>query len=385
MWPLVVLAAFPLPVYGQEVTATISGYVVNGTEGADTPEDVQVLLHVIREDGQQDIRTAEVDNTGWFVFEDMSMEGVAGYTLVATYREVGYRVDVTPEDDLRDVRLVVYEATSSLDDISIASNSLLVLGEERATRTLSFVELIQVVNDGDRVFLPNMAEGGPMNFLRFPLPPAAANLEVQSKLPEGQVLQVDRGFTLTTPVPPGEYRVAFTYTVPYVGTRLDISRSFLRGAGTFRVLVSQEVGTLSSIAMTDIGDTAIGETTYHVLELSGISPGSLMDITLEGLSKPSLVQRIQDVSDTLSWRGVVLAALLLALASLLLVGLRKTGVPELVDAHDTGQGQASLAQAIAALDDQFQRGELDETAYQEQRRALKAQLLGLAWQEETRT
>ena len=385
MWPLVALVAFASPVHGQEVTATISGYVVNGTAGADTPGDVQVLLHVLRTDGQQDIRTAELDSAGRVVFEDVPREGVAGYALMATYLGIGYAVDVTPEDDLSNVRLTVYEATSTLDNVSIASNSMLVLGEEGATRTLSFMELIQVVNDGDRVFLPDGSQDGPMNLLRFPLPPDAANLEVESELPEGQVLQVDRGFALTTPVPPGEYGVAFTYTVPYVGTRLDISRSFLGGAGTFRVMVPGGVGTVSSVAMTDLGDTTIGETTYHVLELRGLSSGSLVDIILEGLSQPSLWQRMKEVSNTLSWMAVVLVALLLALASLLVVGLRKTEVPELAAAGDNGLGQTSLAQAIAALDDQFQQGELVETAYQEQRRALKAHLLRLARQEETRT
>ena len=384
VWPLVALVAFASPVQGQERTATISGYVVNGTEGADTPRDVRVSLHAFLADGQPELRTAAVDSMGWFVFEDVPMESVAGYALVATYLGIGYTVDLTPEDDLTNVRLAVYEATSTLDDVSIASNSVLVMGDEGATRTLSFMELIQVVNDGDRVFLPDVAQDGPMNFLRFPLPPDAANLEVQSELPEGQVLQVDRGFALTTPVPPGEYGVAFTYTVPYVGTRLDISRSFLGGVGTFRVMVPDTVGTISSTTMTDRGETTIGQTTFYLLELSGIPPAGSVDVVLDGLPQLSLAQRIQGAFNTLSWAVVVLVVLLLALAALLVVGLRRTGSPELVTIGDTGQRRASLVQAIAALDDQLERGELGETVYQEQRQALKAHLLRLALDEETR-
>ena len=48
-----------------------------------------------------------------------------------------------------------------------------------------------------------------------------------------------------------------------------------------------------------------------------------------------------------------------------------------------GHAQAdTVAQAIAALDDRYQQGELTEATYREQREAVKARLFRLVWQEE---
>ncbi|MSQ22488.1 MAG: hypothetical protein EXR53_04170 [Dehalococcoidia bacterium] len=85
---------------------------------------------------------------------------------------------------------------------------------------------------------------------------------------------------------------------------------------------------------------------------------------------------------TRSWAIVVPGALLLALATLLAIGLRQGGTPQPVMASSPAQDRASLVQAIAALDDRFHSGDMEEMSYQEQRATLKAQLLRLAWQEE---
>ena len=383
-WPLVVLAASVLTVYGQEGTSTISGLLVNGTAGADVPQNVRVLLRVFIEDGHSELLTMDADAAGRFAFEEVPVNRVASYIVGATYLGVGYTEDLTPNDDLTNVRLTVYEATASLDNVSIAMDTLLVLGAEPATRTLSIMEIVHIDNSGDRVFLPDLAEAGSMGFLRFPLPPGFTNLDVQSELPEGQALPVDRGFGLIAPVPPGEHGVVFNYTVPYTGASLDISRSFLRGAGTFWVMVPQRVGTASSASMTDRGQTTFGESTYQLLESNGIPPAGSVDVILKDLPQPSLGQRIQTYFNAVSLTALLLpGALAMVLAALLIVGFRRARLPALLATGDVGWERASLVQAIAGLDDQFQRGELDETAYHEQRRTLKAHLLRLAQLEET--
>ncbi len=386
-WVLVALSFAVLvgcvaPVYGQETT-TIAGQVVNGTAGTTIPQEMTVVLDVFQAEAQPQQRTVKTDSTGRFVFEAVPEEEGATYTLTAMYLGIGYNVALSSQDNWNDVRLEVYEDTSSLDDVSIRNNVLLVLGADSATLTLTFLETLQVTNEGDRVFIPNLAQGSVMDLLRFPLPAGAFDLDVQAELPEGQVLQVDRGVALTTPVPPGEHTVLLSYKLPYTGESLDVSRVFLKGAGSFRLLMPEKAGTVSSRNMVDLGVTAIGATKYRLLELTNISSGAEADIILDGLPQPSLAQRIQRVFPTQAWTMAVPGALLLALAILLVIGLRQGGAPQPATASSLAQDRTSLVLAIAALDDRFHGGDMEEISYREQRGTLEAQLLRLAWQEET--
>ncbi|MSQ22034.1 MAG: hypothetical protein EXR53_01830, partial [Dehalococcoidia bacterium] len=291
---LSILVGWVAPVYAQQHdTATISGHVVNGTAGAITPQGLTVVLDVFQAGAQPSQITAKTDTMGHFAFDGALVQDGATYHLTVVYLGIGYTVALSSQDNLSDVRVTVYEATSSLEIVSIRNNVMLVLGADAATRTLTLLETLQVANKGDRVFIPNVAQGSVMDLLRFPLPAGAFDLDVQAELPEGQVLQVDRGVALTTPVPPGEHSILLGYKLPYTGESLDISRVFLKGAGSFRLLMPEKVGAASSRALVDRGVTAIGATNFRLLELANISSGAEVDIILDGLPQPSLAGRIR--------------------------------------------------------------------------------------------
>ena len=222
-----------------------------------------------------------------------------------------------------------------------------------------------------------------MNLLRFPLPANATNLDVQAKLPEGQSLQVDKGFALSNPVPPGEYGVVFTYVVPYDGGELDLSRTLLRGTGTLRLLVPTDVATIHSEALTDGGEVTIGSTLHRMYDAREMAPDSEIDMVLRGLPQQSLFQRIGEVWETRGWLAapLVLTAVLIGLLVTGLVGARyrETSISD-----ETPQERLELVRAIAGLDDQFDDDEIEEAAYATLRKILKRRLLQQAWKEEAR-
>ncbi|MCH7706437.1 MAG: hypothetical protein IIB33_05255, partial [Chloroflexi bacterium] len=288
-------------VYGQDGLTTVSGRVSNGTAGFDTSEGIQVTLWVFSADADSEPRSVGLDAAGAFLFQGVPADGVSGYIVALTYQEVGYTAPLTPEDDLTDINITIYEATTSLEVVSLVGNTIIVLGADPASRTVSVMEIAQVSNTSDRAFMANLEAGGPMNLLRFPLPANATNLDVQAELPEGQSLQVDRGFALSNPVPPGEYGVVFTYVVPYDGSELDLSRTLLRGAGTLRLLVPTTVATIHSEALTDGGEVTIGSTVHRMYEAREMAPGSEIDMVLRGLPQPSLFQWVGDLLETRGW------------------------------------------------------------------------------------
>ena len=379
-------AALAATVSAQENPGQIAGRVVNGTVDATSVAGTEVSLHVFRGGELIDTRTTAPDPQGRFVFQGVPAQGESLYLLSTVYLDIQYSVEVTEESELGDVLLTVYESTGSLDRISVRDSSVFIMRVNARTRALSAFEIVTVANEGDRTFVPDLTEDPPMNFLRFPMPPGTVNLEVESELAGGQLLQVDRGFALVTPVPPGEYGVAFTYLILYSGEELDLSRRFATGAGTFRLLVSDEVASVETSELEDQGLTAIGDTTYQIFSATDIEREGRIVVALTNLPQPSLWQRIKEWFGLDSAAVVVSVVLAVSLTSLLLLGLLRRipmRSPEpMADMESPGLDRPALTRAIAVLDDRFQRGEVDGRRYGRQRQELKAYALSLVWRED---
>ena len=379
-------AALAATVSAQESPGQIAGRVVNGTVDATSVAGTEVSLHVFRGGELIDTRTTAPDPQGRFVFQGVPAQGESLYLLSTVYLDIQYSVELTEESELGDVLLTVYESTGSLDRISVRDSSVFIMRVNARTRALSAFEIVTVANEGDRTFVPDLTEDPPMNFLRFPMPPGTVNLEVESELAGGQLLQVDRGFALVTPVPPGEYGVAFTYLILYSGEELDLSRRFATGAGTFRLLVSDEVASVETSELEDQGLTAIGDTRYQIFSATDIEREGRIVVALTNLPQPSLWQRIKEWFGLDSAAVVVSVVLAVSLTSLLLLGLLRRipmRSPEpMADMESPGLDRPALTRAIAVLDDRFQRGEVDGRRYGRQRQELKAHALSLVWRED---
>ena len=97
------------------------------------------------------------------------------------------------------------------------------------------LEAARLRNASDRTFRADVLIDGPMSMVRFSLPDGAADLDVEASLPGGHVLQVDRGFALTMPVPPGEHDILFVYRVPYESSTKQYTPNFPMGTDSYRV------------------------------------------------------------------------------------------------------------------------------------------------------
>ncbi|MBI4310331.1 MAG: hypothetical protein HY681_01010 [Chloroflexi bacterium] len=364
----------------QTAGVEVSGRLVNGTAGGPAPAEVTVLLQALSEGAPLESRLATSDEEGRFSF-GIIPSGATNYFISATYLNVPYGVELKPEDDLAAVSLPVYETTSDMSALSLPTSSMLVIGAEPETGRVAFMELSQVRNSSDRTFVPDQASGG-MNFLRMPLPPGAGDLEVQTELPEGQAIQVDRGFGMTSPVPPGQHGVAYSYTAPYDGGAFEASRTFLLGVGLFRVLVPEELGKVTAANLQVKGATNIGGASFWLLEGENIPPGGTASYGITGLPRLGLTEQVQtalggDVS-VLAGPGIVVAGLM----ALLAFGLWRRAPQAQAALAKVPDDRRGLLRAVALLDDQFERGEIDRDAYESRRGLLMGRLLSLARAEE---
>ena len=59
-----------------------------------------------------------------------------------------------------------------------------------------------------------------MNFLRFSLPEGFTDLYVETDLPDGSLIELAKGFAITSDIPPGNFNLIFNFNSI---NQLDIS------------------------------------------------------------------------------------------------------------------------------------------------------------------
>jgi hypothetical protein len=215
-----------------------------------------------------------------------------------------------------------------------------------------------------------------MDLLRFSLPAAATNLDVQSSLRGGQILQVDLGFAMTSPVQPGTHEIAYTYFSPYKGGKLTFAHALPFGADTFQVLFIEGLGNVTSSGLDEMELLILEQRVYQRLEAHDLSVDASITLDFTGLPEPSLGQRWWDAATGEDFLKVAIPGAfgmaLLALLAYLLLCRRE---PLTATAGGPGQHHP-LTEAIARLDDRFQQREIGKQEYIHRRRELKSQILG---------
>lgn len=376
------LSAAPLEGAGAQQTADVRGRVVNGTAGASVPAGLPVRLIAQSGDSLLDQRETTTDAQGQFAFAGVAIDPSATYFLAVRYQGVDSTVRVEPQQPDASWRLMVYETTSDIAQLRIAENTLFIPRTDQQRRRLLALEFVRVQNLGDRTFVPDLTGSQPMGFLRFSLPPGATGLDVQSTLRGGNIVPVDRGFAMTTPLPPGNHDILFNYSVPYSGNTLRYERTFPFGATTFEMLVGEAAGKVSAVGLQVGGPVVIEQKRYRRLTGANLPAGARVEMTLSDMPRPSLARRVISAfqGGAVAKVGIPLLAALVLAGVLTLAMLRRRvrarrrtlePVPAgVTEAHSRDE----LVKAVAELDDRFAGGAIPQQDYQSQRAGLLERL-----------
>ena len=269
----------------------------------------------------------------------------------------------------------MYELTNDFSVLSLVDDTLAITGADGSQRQFAVLEAVKLRNPSDRTFRADVLTDGPMSMVRFSLPDGAADLDVESSLPGGHVLQVDRGFALTMPVPPGDHDILFVYRVPYEESTKQFTPNFPMGTESYRVMVVKGVAESSGPGMRSVDDIAIGDTEYVVLEAGPLAPGQRAALMLSSLPQPTLLERADNTVRSDGFRRGVLPGgvglVLVVLVGVILLRRRLTAHGFMV-VYNYGEKprpptHAELVESIARLDARFEAGELDPEDYQRRR------------------
>ena len=404
LWALT-LGAAAASVPGQAETLSIRGRVVNGTAGFAVPDDAAVLMLITGADGAlagtgQTLAAPD----GGFAFDDVPMVAGGSYTLSLDYRGAFYGQTLAAADlaagEGDDVVITVYEPTEDAGIIVVDRQVMVITDFDAPQRMATATEFVRFRNPTDRTLQANLETAAPgmFSFMRFALPPGAADVTVQSSLRGGEVISVGSGFALTAAVPPGEHSVDFAYRFPYGGGAagggaVAYRNSLPQGVGIFQILVPERWDTVEISGLSPRPPVGIQEGVYRAWEGRDIPAGQGVQLRLDGLPQPGLPARIGGTLGGAGfWLAAIPSAMGAALLALLILGLLRRNRPaaaypagyggggnDVADiAPDAAAQRRALVAAIAALDDRYQRGDLDESDYRAQRAELAALALGLA-------
>ncbi len=302
----------------------IAGRVVHGVEGADfDPAQARVTLNVLEGVASFAQRSATPGPNGAFELE-APFSPAHTYFFTVEYQGAAYSVTRGAASLSDPLVITVYDSTHDASAIGIDSYTVIVAGADPEEGFVEILERAIVRNNSNRTLIPDSNAEGPamMSFLRFALPPNAYNLDVRSNLVGGQVLEVDRGFALTTPILPtiGEpHQFEFVYRLDYGAPNIDVSRTMRFGADSFRFVAPANVASLASPRLDDLGAANLDGRLLRLLEGQNIEPAEFIELAVSGLPTQSGLDRA--LADAGVWyvRYAVPGAVALAASALLLI------------------------------------------------------------------
>ena len=342
---------------------SLSGRVVNRTRNAPVSgQEVLLLLHGASA-GEETKAVSGED--GGFRFERVAQGDSASVVLMTTYLGVPYVVSQAgPVGQVSsDLEIAVYDTTSS--DAAVRMEAYHIFANAHGP-ALDVVEILALINQGDRtIYRPDGTS------LRVPLPQGFSALEVEPM----KSTPTASGFASLWPFPPGKTRLRYRYRLP---PGAGLSRPVPYPTSMVSLLVHPADLAVESRSLDNKGIVEFEGTRYLHLVGANVSRGAPVDFrVVEETREGSWLSR-----NTIKWGLVGLAVLLGAAA--IFHRPRKTRVesgsaagPSGADPAGIEHKRAEVLRRIAEIDEEYEAGRIDESAYRKRRAELKAEAMRL--------
>ncbi len=386
---LLALVAIPQSAVAAE-SGTIEGRLLNGTEAGKQLAKTNVGLYYARsQDDKPTQRFAKTDWEGRFHFTGLPTGSEYGFLVFVNYGGVEYtsqRIELTAEKPTQNVTVEVYEPTKDDSSLSIQSASVVMLEVNKETQSVLVLETFIFQNWSRKAFAPSLNLDGSQQtppqqqmeqLLRFSIPANAVNLQKIGKLSVHQVIQNEKGFATDLPLLPGTSEVSFMYEIPYRDPNGEYAFEMTLPYPTeqFRLLYPKAGPARVASAALKPGGQVRQFPEFNVLAVDGLEARARVDIALSGLPVNEYVIRPDNKMLPVASAG------LLALLCLLGLLLWRRHPARLTKADGTLEASAlerdKLVGALAALDQRYEAGELDQQSYRRERDLRKQRLISV--------
>jgi hypothetical protein len=352
----------------------VYGEVALGSDAGNLPAGLAITLHAL--DGTQDVivGTTALTPQKSYSFGGLEVTSDRLYYVTAEWEGVTYPSEAGHLSDSQPglaLPLVVYDTSS--DDSNVRIARLHLLYDFSVAGKVQVIELWVLSNVGDTAVVAVDREGGVV----VALPSDVANLRFQEGESPDRFLLTDGGFVDTRPLVPGEStgQLVFSYDLPYDG-ELEFRRTMRYPLEAVVLLLPESNVQVEAKGLQDLGLRQMANEMLHQYSLGALEAGADLVLTLRGAPEGGeAADRNGALTGIAIGAGVFGLALIVAglVWSRWSAGSEAEGDPARVVETD----QQALLRAIAALDDDYAAGRVDEASYRSQREALKARVRSL--------
>ncbi len=368
-----------VPAATEPAVGMITGKVVNASNGS-IPADLSLTLHGFDNMQMAITQTTTVQADGSFAFENVAMPPGRAFVVTTEYQGGFYNSTVKQvEAGQTSLELPIEVYDSTTDASILQAERLHMFFEFLDAKTIRVVALYVISNPTNKTLVPP-EDGQPT--VKFALPAGATNLEFQDGVLGQRYIQTQDGFGDTVSVPPGKgnYEVLFAYQMPY-DRKLELSQPISVPVKAVVILVPEDGVKIKSNQLRDSGAQDVQGAKFRFYEGDALAIGDNLVMTITGrptASRPTLASG----SNTNLMIGLGVFGLALLLAGVWMYRRTRATRAESTEQDTTpaaiadapAQSIDTLMDAIIALDDLYQAGQLPEEAYQKRRAELKAQL-----------
>ena len=326
-------------------------------------------------------QTVSSGSGGEYDFKDVDLPDQRAFLASVDYQGTTYGSDVgVVSSDSTDITLPIRIFETTTDTSKLVADRMHIFFDFTQPGAVQVVELYIISNPTDQTVV-STEEGGPV--LPFDLPQGATNLEFQDGTLGDRFIQTPTGFADTMSVRPstGEYQVLFAFDLPY-DRKLSFQQPLVVPVNAVTVMVP-EVGIKMKSDQFQAGDIRDVQGIQFRMYTSGqINAGG--DVTLELSGSPkqtstSLVTGSNNRTNLLI--GIGSLGLVLVVAGVWIWNRQRSRLEETDEPQEEADPEIdaladpnTIMDAIIALDDLYQAGELPEEAYQQRRSTLKERL-----------
>lgn len=379
-------AAAPIP------EGSISGTVLNATTSQVLTEPLEVRLNAFTPEFQVALTETTTLDEGTFTFVVNEVDPDLIYIATLTYNGIQFGSDfgeLTHDDPAISLPMTVYETTTDPAGILIGQMHIILEFEEGQ---VSVNELYQFSNTSNAVYIGEAGDAA-QGTVELALPAGAQNPQftrtfgsLENFFPADDLLPSAGGWTEVTPIRPGQntLNLLVRYTLPY-DRGLTIAHP-VHYPVTAVNLVLADVG----VALQDrdgewlaSGTQDLSGEPFLTFSRTGLNAGDVLQLPLSGrLRQTTLPTAADQTTQLIASLGLLL--IVVAVSAFYVYTVRQR---QLVYLEPAGDGPAlspygrengrreELLRAIAALDEAYEQGDVDEGAYQQRRQQLKEQLM----------
>jgi hypothetical protein len=222
--------------------------------------------------------------------------------------------------------------------------------------------------------------------VQFSLPPNASGLEFQDGELGKRYQKTEYGFADTAPVRPGSgtYQVLYSYEMPY-DHKLELERKMPLDTNAIVILVPEDTVKVKGDQIQDAGLRDVQGVQYRMYNGGGLKQNTELSLTVTGGSGTGGASLVASSNSNLIIGLGALGTVMILLGVWMYQRNKTEKIGELdlePPAVNSAEKPETVMDAILALDDLYQEGQLPEDAYLQRRGELKSRLKALLEQQD---